>query len=368
MQRQSPIVIPQRILLPDQTAAGIRQAIEQGTWSDYLPSERRLCELFQVSRPTIRGALRALAKAGYVDIGHGRRTRLLARHRRQEDGQGRVVGLVVQEELAYISSNVHQMVSRIQLLLAEHGIPVEMLVCLASGARAQRRKLEAFLHQHRVFCCVLLSASDNVKRWFVEHSFPALVLGSCDASIPLPSIDIDFRSISHHAAGVFLRHGHRRLAMIMRNTNKGGDNVSAEGFEEAVARWNATAREPASAVVVQHNGTTRNLIARLDALFNSPTPPTALLVVRPMYVFVVLVYLLQRGLAVPGQVALIARDQDAVFEILSPAVAHYQIPQETFVHRVTRLALKLVNDGNLKAKQHLVVPEFIEGGTCRVRP
>ena len=60
------IAIPKRTSLADQTAAGILKAVEDRAWADYLPSERRLCEIFQVSRPTIRGALRSLAKSGRV--------------------------------------------------------------------------------------------------------------------------------------------------------------------------------------------------------------------------------------------------------------------------------------------------------------
>ena len=361
------IEIPKRTSLADQTAAGILKALEDGAWAEYLPSERRLCEVFQVSRPTIRGALRSLAKSGRVEIHQGRRTRLLAQPTRATGPRSRLVGLITHEDISHVTPSSYQLVSKMQAHLAEHGYSVEILVCPAVSPRAQRRKLEAFLRQYRVCCCVLLSVNNHLKQWFAERKFPALVLGSCDAGVQLPSIDIDFRSICRHAAGVFLRHGHRHIAIVLPNTQIGGDLASERGFEEAVTQWNLTAQEPSRAIIVRHNGTAQNITSRLDAIFNSPHPPTGLLVVKPLHVYIVIIYLLQRGLAVPNTVSLIARDQDYVFEMVDPPITHYKYQGDVFVHRLTRLVLKLINQGSLKPETILLFPDYVKGGTCRKR-
>jgi len=57
---------PQRISLPKETYRVLLEAIENGTWSEFLPGERRLCEQFQVSRPTLRHALLQLEKEGVI--------------------------------------------------------------------------------------------------------------------------------------------------------------------------------------------------------------------------------------------------------------------------------------------------------------
>ena len=361
------IEIPKRTSLSEQTAAGIRKAIDDGAWTDYLPSERRLCDIFQVSRPTIRAALRSLAKSGHLAIRQGQRTRLLSQPLRTTEPPSRLIGLITQEEVSHITPSSYQLVSRLQAHLAEHGFSVEILVCQAASPRAQCRKLEAFLRQYRVSCCVLLSVSAPVKQWFAERNFPALVLGSCDAAAQLPSIDIDFRSICRHAAGVFLHHGHRRIAIVLPNGQIGGDLASTQGFEEAVSKWNLTAKETARAIVVQHNGTGQNLTSRLDALFNSAHAPTGLLVVKPIHVYVVMMYLMQRGLAVPDKVSVIARDQDRFFEMVNPPITHYRYRGDVFVHRLTRLVLKLINQGSLKTEANLLFPDYVKGGTVRQR-
>jgi GntR family transcriptional repressor for pyruvate dehydrogenase complex len=59
----------------DEVVAQIQAAILSGHYSvgDRLPPERELCALFDVSRPTLREALRALEVLGSLDIRPGRR-------------------------------------------------------------------------------------------------------------------------------------------------------------------------------------------------------------------------------------------------------------------------------------------------------
>ena len=71
--------IPKRLPLAAQVAASLRAAIEKGSWEHNLPSERRLTEVFQVSRPTMRTALHLIAKEGLIEIRQGRPNRLRAR-------------------------------------------------------------------------------------------------------------------------------------------------------------------------------------------------------------------------------------------------------------------------------------------------
>lgn len=59
--------------LYEEVAAQIKQAIYEGTLrpGDRLPSERELCRIFEVGRPTVREALRTLSVMGLVEIHRG---------------------------------------------------------------------------------------------------------------------------------------------------------------------------------------------------------------------------------------------------------------------------------------------------------
>jgi DNA-binding LacI/PurR family transcriptional regulator len=350
--------LPQRASLSAQVAATLRSAIDGGTWQSYLPGERRLCQLFQVSRPTIQTALRALAKEGRLEIRRGCQTRIRAASPKTRAGENRLVGLVTPEPVLQMTQNAHHGISEMRAHLAEHGFRTEIFVCGHGGPRAQIKKLEAFLAQNAVFCCVLISVSKDVQTWFAQHSIPALVLGWCHAGVKLPSLDVDFRSVCRHAAGIFLRRGHRHMALVVQNSGAAGELASAEGFQEGAAR-----NESARPKIVRHNGTARNITDKLDALFRSPHPPTALLVAKPLPVFAVLFYLLRRNLAIPESVSVIARDQDYLFGSFLPAIAHYRFDGNSFVQRLTHVMLKLVGQGFLSPEPQLLFPKFCEGDT-----
>src|SRR3954471_6721856 len=120
--------LPRRHSLSAQTAAAIRKGIEEGAWQEMIPSERRLCELFQVSRPTVRTALRQLAKEGFIAIHHGRRNRILATRRVRTIPRPRLVVLVSHEPIEHMTLTAYQGISEMRAHLAEHDFTTEVVV------------------------------------------------------------------------------------------------------------------------------------------------------------------------------------------------------------------------------------------------
>ena len=350
--------IPQRLSLSGQTASAIRKAVGEHVWQEFLPSERRLCEMFQVSRPTIRTALRQLAKEGLIEIRQGRRNRLLTAQPDAAAPRSRLVALVSQQPIAEMTLTAYQGISEMRTHLAEQGFTTEVLVCPAQSASAQRRKIELYLRQNHVLCCVLLSLGKELQEWFAARSIPALVLGSCHPHVALPSLDVDYRAVCRHAAGVLRAKGHRRIAFVVPHSGAAGDLASEEGFLGPLVPP-AGDTTPVG-LVVRHNGTAAHLAAKLDQLFSSPHPPTALLVAKPVHVFAVVVYLLRHGLKVPATVSLISRDYDHLF---GNAIAHYRFEGETFAHRLSRLMLQMVGQGFLPPEPNLIFPRYVAAGT-----
>ncbi|MFO1447168.1 MAG: GntR family transcriptional regulator [Opitutaceae bacterium] len=353
--------LPKRVSLSAQTAAAIRKGAEKGVWQDTLPSERRLCNLFQVSRPTVRSALQQLAKEGLVLIRQGKRNRLVAGPAKPVAAPtSRLVVLVAHRPLAQMTLTAYQGVSEMRAHLTKHGFSTEELVCPAQSPAAQRRKLEAYVRQNQAFCFVLISLSKDLQLWFASRSIPTLLIGSCHPVVRLPSIDVDFHSVCRHAVGVLRGKGHRRMALLMPNFNVAGDLASEAGFIEGAAPRGSDVG--AEALVVRHNGTQAGIAAKLDLLFRSAHPPTALLVARPQFLFFVVVDLLKRGIQVPDAVSIISRDHDHLF---GDAVSHYRFEDETFAHRLTRLMLQMVDQGYLPAEPNLIFPRYVSGGTVR---
>src|ERR1044072_4997587 len=71
-----------RAVLPKKLAQGVArqivEAIERGSYAagQELPSERQMMQAFGVGRTSIREALLALEQQGFIDIRHGRRSRV----------------------------------------------------------------------------------------------------------------------------------------------------------------------------------------------------------------------------------------------------------------------------------------------------
>jgi DNA-binding FadR family transcriptional regulator len=63
--------------LAEAVAGHLRKLILLGVFDDRLPGERELASMFNVSRPSMRLALAALAAEGVLERGHGKPTRIL---------------------------------------------------------------------------------------------------------------------------------------------------------------------------------------------------------------------------------------------------------------------------------------------------
>jgi len=164
--------------------------------------------------------------------------------------------------------------------------------------------------------------------------------------------------VCRHAAGLLRAKGHRRIAFLTPQSSAAGDLVSEEGFLQGLGQANDAART--EGIIVRHSGTASNLTAKLDALFASNHPPTALLVAKPRHVFFVVGYLLRHGIKSPGRISLIARDYDPHFE---QVISHYRFEGESFAHRLSRLMLQMANKGFLQKEPNLIFPRYVAEGT-----
>ncbi len=359
--------LPKRISLAELTAISIRKAIASGVWKGYLPTERRLAEIFKVSRPTIRASLHLLANEHWLDIRKGRRNRLVLRDHRPVVGKGpagsamRVICFITQTPEPQWTLAISQAFSEIRSRLASHGYSTEVLLLEGTDLAAHQRELATYLEQNEISGCVLMSLKYELHRWFAERAVPTLVIGGADPVSKLPSVQTDLRSLCRHAAGVFIRHGHRHLALVVPDIRRGGNLSSEEGFIEGAKQ--APSRYGVRATIVRHNNSAQNVVDRLEQTMNAADPPTAFLVARPPHFYTALFYFQRRGLRVPEEVSLISRDPDYSFLQMAPAITHYSFEAKIFANRVTRLLLKLVGEKHLPPKSTLIEHEYSEGAT-----
>ena len=117
------------------------------------------------------------------------------------------------------------------------------------------------------------------------------------------------------------------------------------------------------AVVVRHDSTVAGICNKLDALLQRPHPPTALLVSRPAFVLTAISHLLRRKLDLPGDMAVISRDDDSLLESVVPTVARYAANPTAFARKVSRLVMRTVRGAACSRDKILVMPSFVAGQT-----
>ena len=347
---------PQRSSLVAETVNVIRRAIHTGVWRDYLPGERTLCGMWQISRPTLRSALDVLRREKLIEVGHGRRTRVLTPSA-PRPLKTLTVGLLSPEPLHEMPPFVMLWVDELRGQLAAAGHLLHVQVGKAGfGNKNPARALEALVNGTPAAVWVLYQSTESMQRWFADHLVPCVVVGSLFPQISMPAVDRDYRAVCRHAVGLLRHRGHLSLALLIHKQRFGGDLESELGFEEGLS---ATKSRNVTGVVLHHDGSNEDICKQLDDMLVMRTRPTGVLIARSRFALVVLTHLLRRGVKVPGDMGLLCRDDDSFLDHVVPRMARYMVNPGTFAKQIFRLVMGLVQDGQLPHDHVKVMPTFL---------
>jgi DNA-binding LacI/PurR family transcriptional regulator len=206
---------------------------------------------------------------------------------------------------------------------------------------------------------ILLASTPATQAWFARAGVSALVLGSCHPGIVLPSVDIDYRAVGWHAAGLFAKYGHTRVAVLTPPQPLAGDLACKEGF----ADYFAQSAPDVAVVEIAAGEKPKQLCTRLDGAMQLRARPTGIFSLRQNLTLTAWLHLLQLKFAVPGDVALLSRDSHPLVDAALPGLAHYSRPVDLLAGKVIRLAQALLISRAVSTEPVRVMPEFIAGGT-----
>jgi len=348
--------IPQRSSLVAETIRVLREAIAGGRWKEELPGERRLCEEWHISRPTLRAALNALAVEGLVIISQGKPTRVC----QPQGGQvvsvapaTLTVGLLSPDPLHAMPPFALLWVDELRSQLASEGHLLQIHVGRAwSGGKNPARALATLTSTVAATTWVLYRSTEAMQQWFEEKQMSCVVVGSVFKGLSLPSVDRDYRAVCRHAVGLMAARGHQRLCLLIQEPQYAGDRESEAGFEEGLQ---AVTARGITGHIQRHDGTREGLLRALDRLITARQRPQALLIARSSCALTVCTGLLQRGLRIPQDMALICRDDDIFLDETTPQIARYSVTASTFAKRIFRLVRQPGVKGDTK-----VMPEFVK--------
>lgn len=354
-----PLPFRRRSLI-EQAAQALRTAVAEGTLTDPLPGEHTLAEQLGISRPTLRAALAMLAGDGLLTLARGRRTRLNAGSQSRTAGARLAqVCIVCPQSRHQIQPGEHPILLQLHARFAANGIAWEEHFDRRLANARPEARLRELARRHPHACWLLLASTAAMQRWFAAAGLPCLVLGSCHADVRLPSLDLDYRAIGWHAGGALLTHGHRRIAIVLPDPPLAGDLACLEGLQAAL-----TPAAPATTLLTVKSGTDpRTFRARLDRLLGLPARPTAVFCLLPAQSLAVLLHLRERGLRIPGEISLLARDIPTVLATVMPEFAYYSRPVDRQASRALRLTQDLLAGRAVAPVPCLITPEFRPGQT-----
>ena len=354
-----PTALPKRVSLVAQAVESLRAHLRAGHWAQRLPAERELCQHLQISRPTVRAALQELEREGFIELsGRTRRLTLEKRVRAAAGSSSRVIAALSAVPLRDMPPTALFMLDTLRDKLARAGFTMEHRVDPACFSAQPARALEKLFQTLPAAAWVAWGSKAPMQRWFIQRQLPVVVLGSCDAGIPLASFDVDFRAACRHAGDLFWRKGHRRLAIVQRRDAYGGDVASEQGFREALAH-----HAGAQFTVLSHDGSHSHLCAVLDRALRAAEPPTAYLVLGSAYALTVTMHLLRRRVRIPEDAAIVSRDDETYFQHTSPVISRYSYDPVHFVRNLARAVRQLAETGTLAPQAVRVIPRLIAGET-----
>lgn len=351
--------LPRRVSLVAETARALREGIQSGTWEEYLPGERELCSHLQVSRPTLRSALLELQKDGILQAAARRRRRIIAAGGNpNEKPQTGVIGAISPRPLSLMPQSAIIVIDGLRTSLARAGLRLEIVVNPNCYSCTPSRALENVIATTRADAWIMFGSREPMQQWFSDRNLAGLVLGSNPGTIPLPSVDMDYRAVCRHAGGILRSHGHRNAALILPDSATGGEADSECGFLESAERFKDT-----KARIVRHDSTSANLAAQLEKLMCDSDPPTALVVARGVHALTALTFLLRKGIRIPEQVSLIARDHEEYLDHVTPGITCYSISPSRIIRSISRTVREMIESRSIPLRQTRLMPDFVPGET-----
>lgn len=351
--------VPQRISLIASVAESLRESLRQGEWGEHLPGERPLCDRLQVSRVTLRAALKVLAREGLIEISHGLPTRIVSRPRTVQQ-KSKMVGILVLETLEPVNTRIAYLLSKLQYHLNLAGFEMRIFNLGRISSRNASKRLESLTKQTPALCWALVRADTVVQKWFMDHGNPTCLIGTPHHGIQLPSMDVNYEIVCLHAAGKLLGLGHRRIALLLPIQQYAGIMISERGFLRAFQTQSNAAHTP---LVLHHDGTREGICRTLNSSFRSPARPTALIVAYAWDAVTAVGHLIRSGLRVPEDVSVICRDYEPFLRAQVPEVASYEVSHDLFASRLSRMVVDLARTGTLPTKPKWIMPQFREGET-----
>lgn len=333
--------------------------IEAGEWNAYLPGERRLAELLQVGRDTVRLTLAELETSGWIEPAAAGCRRKIAVSRNIGDGRppkSLRIGMLSPQRLERLSQPMLLEVDHIRRALADKGGSFEVFAPGWFESKLPGKRLAEFVEGESCGAWILHRSSRPIQHWFAENRVPCLVRGTPNDGVDLPFLDGDWRATARHAASMLWRLGHRKVGIItppdrLRGVEaavRGASEIEEEGFE---------------VIELAENGTVGGIERMFSLAMGLKRRPTAMIATRARQVATVLGCAARAGMRVPADLSLVSLAREPFLEFLVPEVTGYRSDPAVVAKQVVRRLEQIVAGNVAPGGNPWLVPEVVKGGS-----
>jgi len=349
--------VPQRQSLVSDTYGILVEAITNGVWQETLPGERHLCETFQVSRLTLRQALKRLETEGVLCVAQGKQRRIATRAPPTKvPAKQLCVGYLSDTPALELAGYYSRSIALMEQNFSRNGVGFKLLARSGCYNNSPDKQLGQLVADSGIDCWILQRTNLAMQLWFESQKIPAVVSGTAFNDIKLPFVDLDNEAVCRHAVGRLTAKGRKSLCYLAQSPLNAGDILSETGFMAGVKTAGGV-----RARVVRTDGTPERVRQKIESIMESKNPPDALLIDKSSHAFTALSVLQQNGYRVADDVSLICRTESIDFPFLSPALAHYSRNLTEVSKRTCDIVLKLLLHEPVESHKLLLFPDFIPG-------
>lgn len=349
--------IPQRQPLSVQAAEIIADMINSGDFQNRLPGERELATQLQIGRDTLRAAFDLLEADQVISPReHGKRRDILAKATHNASSTKRIAFLSP-KKLAQLPPWMLMEFDSLRGLLNQRGYELKLTSPGLFHLKNPAKKLAALIADTDAAAWILYQCPSQVQQWFQKHKVASLIRGYPQPDIKIPFIDEDWEAAAYHAGTQLKRLGHRRIGLLMPESNLAGLMATKVGLCKAF-------QEDDDAVFsIIEKGSAKQVDLALSRAMSLHDPPTSIVATRSRHILSTLSWATRQSLLIPKDLSLVTIASEPWFQHLLPLPSHYFSDPESLARAVARQISPIAQGKSAGAIRKLLIPEYISGGT-----
>ncbi len=333
-----------------------RKKIRSGEYANgqMLPSERELCLLHNVSRQTIRNALKILSEQGWIASRPGKGTCIqnppIGSHEKPESDSpgGRQIGFICSSATYLSDPKLTELLLGCNSALSQEKYSISLSVSKKDEAHQVYPVYPEWLRHGSVSGYICVSAHHELQWDLAQRGVPALSCGYIWGDADLPSVAVDFRRIYREVVLHLDRKGHRRFCSFVW---KGDTRFTQEvlgGYEEGHL---ALQKRPDEILVERYDNTAYGLVTALRRALKKHRP-TAIILQGEEHLPEVMRFLSQQEIRVPKDLFVVAIQARPNSPDASK-ICFFDYEPMNLARRACEKLLEIIQTGRTKPKHEL---------------